>query len=386
MAAIPRGAWADWILALVLAGLALFEIWVEPIFRTGLPGPRGAMSALAILATLPVAWRRSRPLPVLAALIAGLLGLGLVGDPDRTDFEALLALLVATYSVAGHGSRDARVLGAALVVAGGSLYVAVTYRAEDAAGDVLVPLLLLAGAWLVGIEVHRQRSRALTLAERTSRLDEERRRLAQEGAARERARIARELHDAVAHSVGLAVMHVGAARLALGEEQPRSRELLLTAEARGREALAETRRMLGVLRSSGDETLAPAPSLRRVDALAERLRRAGLDVSVRIEGEPVRLPPGLDASAYRILQEALTNALKHGDGGRATVRVSYRLRELGLAVHNPIAAVNGSGPGDGHGLVGIDERVRLFDGSVRAGRNGDEWQLVARLPIGEAGG
>ena len=335
-------AWADRLLALALAGLALIEIWVEPIFQSGLPGPRAAMSALALLGTLPLAWRRIYPLTALGAITVGLVGVGLVGERDQAGFELFLALLVAAYSVAVHCSRRDVGIGAALVLAAGGAYEALTFSDTDVAADIAVPFLLLGAALLAGAEVRRHRGRATGLAERVSLLAEERHRQAEAAAAEERGRIARELHDAVAHSVGLSVMHVGAARLLLADDPERSRELMRTAEARGREALAEMRRMLGILRSDEGEPLAPVASLRQLDALVEHLGAAGLEVELNTEGSPVRLPPGLDLSAYRIVQEALTNALRHGSEPRASATLAYLDRELVIVVTNPTASRHGA--------------------------------------------
>ena len=374
-------AWGDVLLALSLAGLSLIEIWVEPIFQTGLPGPRIAMSVFALLATLPLAWRRAHPLPCLLTLIVGLLGLGFVGDRDQASFEPFLALLVGAYSLAGRSSPREVAIGIALALAGGASYAALTYDDADAPVDVAVPFLFLGAAVVVGAEVRRHRGRAALLAERASLLAEERDRKSQAAAAEERARIARELHDAVAHSVGLTVMHIGAARLVLAQDQERSRELMLTAEQRGREALAEMRRMLGILRLEEPEPLAPVPSLRQLGDLSERMSAAGLEVELRMEGTLAHLPPGLDLSAYRIVQEGLTNALKHGSEPRASVTVTREARELVIQIANPSVHRNGEPSSGGQGLIGMEERARLFGGTISARPRNGEWTVEARLPL-----
>jgi signal transduction histidine kinase len=198
----------------------------------------------------------------------------------------------------------------------------------------------------------------------------------------ERARIARELHDVVAHSVSVMTVQTGAVRRLLTPDQERERETLLAVERTGREALNEMRRLLGMLRATDEaEGLAPQPSLRQLDTLVEQVREAGLPVELKVEGAPVDLPPGLDLSAYRIVQEALTNALKHAGPARATVAVRYGPDELELEIADDgRGAANGTGTGGG--LVGMRERAALVGGRLEAGpRNGGGYAVRARLPL-----
>jgi signal transduction histidine kinase len=196
-------------------------------------------------------------------------------------------------------------------------------------------------------------------------------------------RIARELHDVVGHSVSVMVVQAGAERLALGEERPATREALLAIERTGREALAEMSRLLGVLRTAGEGlALAPRPSLARVDALVQTVRDAGVPVELRVEGEAGRLPPGVDVSAYRVVQEALTNVVKHAGPARASVVVRYSDRVVEVEVTD-----DGSEPGNGkiagYGLAGMRERVELHGGTLEAGsRSEGGFSVKARLPLG----
>src|SRR5207249_2705156 len=182
----------------------------------------------------------------------------------------------------------------------------------------------------------------------------------------ERAGIARELHDIVAHSVSVMVVQAGAERRVLDQRQASTREVLLSIEQTGRQALAEMRRLLGMLRKDDEElALAPQPSMAHMELLVEQIRDAGMPVELRVEGEPVPLPPGVDLSAYRIVQEALTNALKHAGPARATVTVRYEEHELKLEIADS-GRGHADGSGGGHGLIGMRERVALYGGEMDA--------------------
>jgi signal transduction histidine kinase len=235
--------------------------------------------------------------------------------------------------------------------------------------------------------VRSRQQLAADLAARTVELEHEREETAKLAVAEERARIARELHDVVAHNVSVMVVQAGAERKALGDERPETAEVLETIEQTGRAAMAEMRRLLGMLRRSDDElALAPQPTLERVDDLVAQVRDAGMPVELRVEGEPRPLPAGVDLSAYRIVQEALTNALKHAGPARARVTVRYGREELDIEIADDgTARAPANGDGAGHGLVGMRERVLLFGGDLDAGhgRSGG-YTVRARLPLGRA--
>jgi len=200
--------------------------------------------------------------------------------------------------------------------------------------------------------------------------------------AEERRRIARDLHDVVAHSVSVMTVQAGAARLLLDEEPKRAREPLLAVEETGRQALGEMRRLLGILRrAEGKAALAPQPGLARLDDLVAQARAGGLPVELTVEGERAALPPGVDLAAYRIVQEALTNARKHGGPARAHVALRYGREALELEVTNDGGASANDGSG-GHGLVGMRERVALYGGELEAGpRASGGYAVRARLPV-----
>jgi signal transduction histidine kinase len=230
----------------------------------------------------------------------------------------------------------------------------------------------------------RQRGRrAAEFEERAALLEHEREETERAAVVEERRRIARELHDVIAHSVTLMTVQAGAARLLLAEDPERAREPVLSVEETGRRALAELRRMLGILRSDEAEaSLAPQPGLARIDDLLAQARRAGLPVELAIAGETRVLPPGVDLAAYRIVQEALTNAHRHAGPAHAQVFLRYGSEALELEVTTDGRdAANGADRG-GHGLVGMRERVALYDGTFEAGPSADGGYVVrARLPV-----
>jgi len=211
-------------------------------------------------------------------------------------------------------------------------------------------------------------------------LQEERAQAERYAVTEERARIARELHDVVGHAIAMMTVQAGAERMALANDRPETSRVLSQIEVTGRQTLQEMRRMLGLLRSDDSADFTPQPGLAQVGALAERMARSGLDVDVQVEGEPGPVSPGVDISAYRIVQEALTNVLKHAEAGRARVRVTHG--DGGIEIEVADDGTGGREPdGQGHGLTGIRERVGLYGGSLDVGpapQGG--WRLVARLP------
>jgi signal transduction histidine kinase len=217
-------------------------------------------------------------------------------------------------------------------------------------------------------------------------LEEQREVQAQAAVAVERGRIARELHDVIAHNISMIVVQSGAAARVLQGDQPEVRTALEAIEATGRQTVDEMRGLLGVLRRADDGlALAPQPGLDDLDALVTQVRDAGLDVELKIEGLPVRLPAGIDLSAYRIVQEALTNSLKHANGSPARVTVRYESAAVEIEIHDSgQASGNENGSGGGHGLVGMRERVALWGGALTAGRGRTGWTVHARLPISGA--
>jgi signal transduction histidine kinase len=253
-------------------------------------------------------------------------------------------------------------------------------------GDQLVTIPVLFGVgWLVGYALRERTERTEAAEERAERAERERESAARLAVAEERARIARELHDVVAHAVSVIVLQVGAVRHRMPASAVEDREALQNVEQAGRTALAEMRRLLTAMRDSGEELeLAPHPGIDDLEHLVDEVRGAGLDVRFRVEGDPVPLSRGLEISAYRIVQEGLTNALRHAGGGMTEVTVVYAPDELRLGVRDDgrrdvdAAIVDGQG----HGLIGIRERVKLFGGTMEAGpAPGGGFLLRARMPL-----
>jgi signal transduction histidine kinase len=375
----PRAIeYGDQLIVALLAGTALVEVLVSG--ESVLDAVVGAAVALPLLA------RRRAPLLVLVAVIA----LGYAGYARGASvggsLQAWIVLNVALYSVAAHCDRKRAVAGAVIVAAFVLLFEIPALveggRVDDLAGE----WLFLGGVWLLGRWVRQRRQRTADLERQAADLEADRSALAREAVADERARIAREMHDAVAHSVSVMVLQAGAAEQVLATAPERARESLVTIQDTGREAIVELRRMLGLLRDPvAAASLAPQPSVDRLDALLEQVRAAGLPVELTVEGEPRRLPPGIDRSAYRIVQEGLTNALKHAGPAHASVRLRYGERALELEVLD-----DGRGPagasGGGFGLLGMRERAALYGGVLAAReRPGGGYALSARLPLERVG-
>jgi signal transduction histidine kinase len=297
-----------------------------------------------------------------------------------------IQVLVALYTVAALADRRDS-LQAAGITAVAVLVVLVANWRELTVIDVVANYLVFGTAWILGDNVRTRRKYVAELEDKAVRLEAEREAQAQRAAVEERTRIARELHDVVAHSVSVMTVQAGAARRLLDRSKadPQAREAMATVETTGREALAELRRVVGVLRADDESPgLDPQPGVADLPALVARAQEAGLAVDLTIEGEPRALPSGVDLSAYRIAQEALTNAFKHAGPAHADVRVCYGADALEVQVVDDGrgAAADPSPVGGGHGLVGMRERVALFDGELVAGpRPGGGYEVKARLPI-----
>ena len=261
---------------------------------------------------------------------------------------------------------------------------AIIYNIPDhQPGEMLFIPLLFGIAWLAGFALHTRVEQADAAEARAAQAERERESAARVAVAEERARIARELHDIVAHAVSVMVLQVGAVRHKLPPELEEDAEALRGVEGAGRAALAEMRRLLGAMRSDGDDLeLAPQPGLDGLQSLVAEVERAGLPVGLHVEGEWVQLPRAIDLSAYRIVQEGLTNALKHAHASRADVTVRYEADQVRLEVRDD-GDGGPKGNGSGYGLVGVRERVKIYGGEMTAGpADGGGFVLSARLPLG----
>ena len=344
-------------LAAVLLVLAQLETWAGY--------SRGPLVALlAVAATVPLAWRRRFPLVTTALVIPPLVVLAALGHSDDPVW-VFAVLLLASYSAGANPDRVRAAVGLVLLLAFAA--AAFALEPERGVGDLLFVAIVFGGAWLLAQMLRVHRLRASHLERETVRLEREREENARRAVAEERAHIARELHDVVAHSVSVMVVQTGVVRRRIASDHPEERDLLEEVEQTGRQAMAEMRRLLGLLRSDDDAmALTPQPGIASLPSLVEQLREAGLPVELRIDGDQRPLPPGVDVAAYRITQEALTNALRHGGGAPTRVRVTYGRRHLELAVDDDGPGSAALDDGSGHGLVGMRERVALYGGRLEA--------------------
>ena len=374
--ALERG---DPILVAVLSATAVVDVLASG------GSVRGAVIAGAV--ALPLVARRRAPLPVLALVAAAFYADRAWGPPEAGSLQGWIALNVALYTVAAH-CRRARAIAGAAIVAALMLPFEIGPLVEGVrVANVVAEWLLVGGVWLLGRWVRQRRRGIHALEQHAERLEADRDARARAAVAHERARIARELHDSVAHSVSVMVLQAGAAEQVMTVAPDRARASLLTIQDTGREAIAELHRLLGLLRDPAvDASLAPQPSVARLDALLEQVRGAGLPVELIVEGEARRLPPGVDRSAYRIVQEALTNTLKHAGPAHASVTLRYRPQALELEVLDDGRGVADDEDRAGFGLVGMRERAALYGGALDAGpRSGGGYALRARLPFERAG-
>jgi signal transduction histidine kinase len=341
----------DAVLAAALATVSLAQVLVFPI------APRGVGVAIALASTVPIAFRRRHP--VAAPLVGTVLW---VYPTDGYLVVGYVAVLLLFYSLAVEVD-DIRIV-AAVPTFTLAVSVSTMIRTGEGIGEWLGSFLAVLAPVAVGRVVRRDR-------ERTERV----------AIAEERARIARELHDVVAHGVSVIAVQADAAEAALEHDPMRAGPPLRTIRDSAQDALGEMRRMLGVLRADDEGSeRAPQPGLRELPELLDHARAAGLPVEVELDGDPRPLPTSLDLTAYRIVQEALTNVRKHAPGAPTTVRVAWRDGSLELRVRD-----RGPGPDgheDGHGLLGMRERVRIHGGRLRTGSaSGGGFEVLAELPV-----
>jgi len=339
------------------------------------------LTPAVVLCTIPLLIRRHWPIAAFVIAVAGIaLGANAIG------LAALLGVLTAAVSLGIYTHHRMVAVFLILLSATG---IAIEYTSGRSGSSALpipsevLPLALLGAAYLAGSEIASRQRQADQQRERAHQLEQERAEAVAAAAETERRHIARELHDVVAHSVSVMVVQAGAARKVMDDKPEAARESLLAVEASGHEAMAELRRLLGVLSENGSEAppLAPQPGMAGLDALVARVREAGLPVELHVEGPPASLPPGVDVAAYRIVQEALTNALKYAGGAHTEVVVRYTPDGLEIEIIDD-GAIATPADGIGRGLVGMQERVALFGGTVDAGKRPEGgYAVLARLPL-----
>ncbi len=362
----------DALLAGALATAGLLELAARGAL---VPGEIG----LALLMTVPLAWRRRSPL-VSTALVMGAVA---AAQRPPTDLHLILAaILVVMFSLGTFAYGRVAIAGLAFALVAMATSIALMSAGKspsDLLRDAASVATVVAVPFAVGRVLRGRELRLVESEERAWRLELERDAKALRAVSEERARIARELHDVVAHGVSVMVIQAGAAAEVLSRDPDSARGALVAIQDTGRQALADLRRMLGLVREGDPIGLEPRPGLGQLDPLLGQVRTAGVPVEIEVRGTPRELPAGVDVSAYRIVQEALTNVLKHAGPARARVIVAYGPDAVELEVVD-----DGRGPqnGQGHGLVGMRERVALYGGTLEAGPAGPRgFRVRARLPL-----
>jgi signal transduction histidine kinase len=377
---IAREYWFE-----LLIGALLVSALLELVIQDDSPGaPPSSLwfgvPALAVL-VVPLFARRRFPFAAPAAYWLMATAISFVDGQLIPFMVALFPVGLASAFLLGN-QRDARRAWVGLAIVLGGIATVVYNIPGVATAELFVIPIDFGISWAAGYALRERAQKAEAAETRAERAERERDAAARIAVAEERARIARELHDIVAHAVSVMVLQVGAVRHKLPDELADDREALRSVERAGRTALTEMRRLLGAMRDEREEvSFVPQPGLDGLDSLLEEVTRAGLPVELHVDGEPFPLPRGVDLSAYRIVQEGLTNALKHARATTANVTVRYALDELQIEVRD-----NGVGSsttdGLGHGLVGVRERVKIYGGQMSAGSaNGGGFVLSTRLPL-----
>ena len=384
--------------SLIALGLTLLSL----VTIAGGAGDFGSIQpvslVLILLQTVPLAVRRIAPVPVFVVTFGALLGQGLfAGD----TFNSSIGALVALFTVAEREPQRVSVAAAIAGATGIAALIIGQVGLQPGLSGLVQSLLSVFVVWLIGTWAQERRRYIGTVEQRATRAEREREQRAALAVAEERERIARELHDVVSHHVSVIVIQAGAALRALDRRPADARTALEAIDGSARAAMTEMRRMLGILGPGGgmarpeavvgvtaDEALAPMPGLARLGELLEQVRATGQRVELAVEGEPVALDPGLDLTAYRIVQEALTNTLKHAPDGHVVVSIRYLPDALAIEVvddggrgrHGGERGL-GHGADPGRGVIGMVERAALFGGTLEAGRHGTGFRVAARMPL-----
>lgn len=359
-------------------------LWLTGVVSGPVPADRRDLAVFAVcglLVTVPLAWRRRAPMSVALVVYAAGLAQAYLRASDL-PIGFLIATIVTAYSLGAFspaGWRSRLTLAVVLIAV---TVTDVPHNDSGLAGLVLTPALFLLLPWAAGRLVTRLRSERVALQRLTIRLEQEQEDVARASVVEERARIARELHDIVAHSISVMVVQAGAAEQFVDPSSP-ARQPLQSIRTTGQQALVEMRHLLGVLRTDDTGmTLAPQPGLGSLDVLVDAARRSGLEVTVTVTGTQVPLPPGVDVAAYRLVQESFSNIRKHARAHCTTLTLGYERRCLMIDVADdgvgasPIASIGG------HGLIGMRERVSLYGGRLESGpAPTGGWRVQAQLPL-----
>jgi signal transduction histidine kinase len=351
------------------------EVWTE-----GLEPQILATCAFAVLGAAVALWRAAPLVALVVGLTAQLVAVT-GGVTLQTPVTPLVFYVLVLYSVGLRETRQRAVAGLGIAIALTATTLAIAHgNGEWEVSDIPFVALVVCTPWFVGFAMSGKHRRSEELEHRALRHEEERREAVEE----ERGRIARELHDVIAHSVSVMVVQAGAAEEVLKQDPQAAVEPLRAVQETGRQALVEMTRLVGLLREGHEEIgLTPQPRLDGLQTLVEQVRRAGLPVELRVEGERRPLPPAIELTAYRVVQEALTNALKHAGEAHAEVLLRYGADVLDVSVVDDGPGRHGNGHAGGHGLAGMRERVSVFGGDLAAGPEPDGGFAVrAHLPLG----
>jgi signal transduction histidine kinase len=362
----------------IVAGGLLVWALIEAFVDSG-PGPFAGRIAFAVAISVPLAFRRQAPAVVVLVLAAATLAWALPARVAETGVNPFPSFLLAAFSVACYARRSAVAIAGGLTLFAVMLVVLVSkfYSGSGAhVGDLTILSVFFGGAWTAGWLVRQRAAQARRAVAESGEL-------ARSAVSEERTRIARELHDVVAHSVSIIAMQAGAAEELIEIDPARAREHMVSVRRTAREAMNEMRRLLDVLRTD-EAGYAPQPGLARLPDLLDEVRSSGVPVELIEEGERPPLSPGLDLVAFRVVQESLTNVRKHAGAAPATVRLRYRPQALRVEVVNEGTSAEPAGGGTGHGIIGMRERAASVGGSFRAGPlPGGGFTVVAELPLVE---
>jgi signal transduction histidine kinase len=372
-----------WFDALIVAGIGV-SIAIAVVDQSKKNGPQGPLWFDILAAAgclLPLFARRRYPFHAPVATGALLAGTSFIDSGLTHDSFVLFLSGVASAFLLGMVRERRQAITGLAVVLGVDLVVSHNGPTNQV-GNTIWGGVVFTIAWAIGFGLNQKFREAEEVKERAARLERERTEEARLAVAEERARVARELHDIVGHGVSVMTVQAAGVRRLLRPHQEREREALMVVEQTGREALAEMRRLVGALRRPEEApALAPQPSLSFVEKLVDQAREAGLPVELQIQGQPVELPAGVDLTAYRIVQEGLTNAVKHARAQHAQVLVRYDDGHVELTISDD-GTGDGGGPKGGHGLMGMRERVAVYGGEIEAGpRPEGGFALRARLPL-----
>ena len=369
----------DWLVALALGIIALLEL------QSGVfPGPVGVAAVAQLAAIVPVAFRRVAPLAAIAISTAAILTSGVAYGLGNSAAD-VATLLLLVYSVGRHTRGRRLLVGAAFAL----LFAAEpSIAGQTKPSEWAVNFIIDGGALGLGVALRVQTERSIALAVAADRARRMQEATAQAAVHEERARIARELHDVVAHNVGLIVLQAGGARSVLATNPERARTALRQVEETGRQTLTEMRHLVGILREDEYEARQPLPRLERLPVLIDEARVGGLTVDLAVEGSPVELPAGLELAAYRLIEEALTNVRKHAPTSHVWVRLCYEPDRLRIEVSDDggstgaAAAAARHAADPGHGLIGMRERVQVYGGRMQTRTMpGGGFRVEATLPL-----